>query len=117
MAYLFAVSKSHQSYFSRGRHLYSSSPYTRFSYTSANIKYGCKILVKPDSNFFEEEVKKPLKGGAPCTVSRNSLPLHVEVCYNDYDVIGAFASASILAGLAIVTLILKTALEWKQTSK
>jgi sulfate transport system permease protein len=47
----------------------------------------------------------------------NTLPLHVEVCYNDYDVIGAFASASILAGLAIVTLILKTALEWKQTSK
>ena len=47
----------------------------------------------------------------------NTLPLHVEVCYNDYDVIGAFASASILAGLAIVTLVLKTALEWKQASR
>jgi sulfate transport system permease protein len=47
----------------------------------------------------------------------NTLPLHVEVSYNDYDVVGAFASASILAALAIVTLILKTALEWKQTNR
>lgn len=44
----------------------------------------------------------------------NTLPLHVEVSYNDYDVVGAFASASILAGLAIVTLVLKSFLEWKQ---
>ncbi|MGZ8190240.1 MAG: sulfate ABC transporter permease subunit CysW [Methylococcaceae bacterium] len=47
----------------------------------------------------------------------NTLPLHVEVSYNEYDVVGAFASASILAGLAIVTLILKTALEWRQGKK
>jgi len=44
----------------------------------------------------------------------NTLPLHVEVSYNDYDIVGAFASASILAALAIVTLVLKTLLEWKQ---
>jgi sulfate/thiosulfate transport system permease protein len=44
----------------------------------------------------------------------NTLPLHVEVSYNDYDVVGAFASASILASLAVVTLILKTLLEWKR---
>lgn len=43
----------------------------------------------------------------------NTLPLHVEVSYNEYDFVGAFASASILAGLAVVTLILKSALEWK----
>ena len=47
----------------------------------------------------------------------NTLPLHVEVSYNDYDVVGAFASASILASLAIVTLVLKTLLEWKQSEK
>jgi sulfate transport system permease protein len=47
----------------------------------------------------------------------NTLPLHVEVSYNDYDVVGAFASASILASLAIVTLILKTLLEWKQGTR
>lgn len=45
----------------------------------------------------------------------NTLPLHVEVSYNDYDAVGAFASASILAGLAIVTLILKSILEWRQS--
>ena len=45
----------------------------------------------------------------------NTLPLHVEVSYNDYDSVGAFASASILAGLAVVTLILKSFLEWKQS--
>lgn len=44
----------------------------------------------------------------------NTLPLHVEVSYNDYETVNAYASASILAGLAIVTLILKTLLEWKQ---
>ncbi len=44
----------------------------------------------------------------------NTLPLHVEVSYNEYDFVAAFASASILAGLAIVTLILKSLLEWKQ---
>ena len=40
-----------------------------------------------------------------------TLPLHVEALYNEYDFVGAFAAASLLAGLAIVTLIAKTALE------
>ena len=44
----------------------------------------------------------------------NTLPLHVEVSYNEYDSVSAFAGASILAGLAVVTLVLKTFLEWKQ---
>lgn len=43
----------------------------------------------------------------------NTLPLHVEVSYNEYDSVAAFASASILAGLAIVTLVLKSFLEWR----
>ncbi|MCL7422925.1 MAG: sulfate ABC transporter permease subunit CysW [Methylobacter sp.] len=47
----------------------------------------------------------------------NTLPLHVEVSYNEYDFVGAFASASILAGLAIVTLVLKSALEWRQARR
>ncbi|MCQ9616122.1 sulfate ABC transporter permease subunit CysW [Paenalcaligenes niemegkensis] len=37
----------------------------------------------------------------------NTLPLHVEVEYNDYHTVGAFASASILALLALITLALK----------
>jgi sulfate/thiosulfate transport system permease protein len=44
----------------------------------------------------------------------NTLPLHVEVSYNEYDFVGAFASASVLASLAVLTLIVKTLLEWKQ---
>lgn len=47
----------------------------------------------------------------------NTLPLHVEVNYNEYNIVGAFAGASILAGLAVVTLVLKTALEWQQAKR
>ena len=41
----------------------------------------------------------------------NTLPLHVEALYNDYDFVGAFAAATLLAGLAVVTLVAKTVLE------
>jgi len=43
----------------------------------------------------------------------NTMPLQVEALYNDYDFIAAFAVASLLALLAIVTLALKSALEWR----
>jgi len=43
----------------------------------------------------------------------NTLPLQIEIAYNQYDTIGAFAAASVLAGLALVTLVLKTLLEWR----
>ncbi len=43
----------------------------------------------------------------------NTMPLHVEVLYNEYDFVGAFAVASLLAGLALVTLVVKTLLEWR----
>jgi len=43
--------------------------------------------------------------------------LHVEVNYNEYNIVGAFAGASILAGLAVVTLVLKTVLEWQQANR
>lgn len=41
----------------------------------------------------------------------NTLPLHIELLYHDYNAVGAFAAASILAVLAIVTLIAKVLLE------
>ena len=41
----------------------------------------------------------------------NTLPLHIEVLYNDYDMVGAFACAALLALLALVTLIAKAAME------
>src|SRR5690554_6279641 len=45
----------------------------------------------------------------------NTLPLHVELLYQDYNVVGAFASASLLAGIAILTLIAKAFVEWRQS--
>jgi sulfate transport system permease protein len=47
----------------------------------------------------------------------NTLPLQVEVLYNEYNFVAAFAVASLLAGLAIVTLILKSIVEWKSGRK
>lgn len=43
----------------------------------------------------------------------NTMPLQVEALYNDYDFAAAFAVASLLTVLALVTLALKTGLEWK----
>jgi sulfate transport system permease protein len=43
----------------------------------------------------------------------NTLPLHVEVLYNEYNHVAAFACASLLALLALITLVLKSFVEWK----
>jgi sulfate/thiosulfate transport system permease protein len=43
----------------------------------------------------------------------NTMPLHVEILYNEYNFAAAFAVASVLALLALVTLVLKTLVEWK----
>jgi sulfate transport system permease protein len=43
----------------------------------------------------------------------NTLPLHVEILYNEYNFAAAFAVASILAMLALVTLALKTFVEYR----
>ncbi|OSZ63440.1 sulfate ABC transporter permease subunit CysW [Hydrogenophaga sp. IBVHS2] len=43
----------------------------------------------------------------------NTMPLHVEVLYNEYQSVAAFAVASLLALLAIVTLVIKSVIEWR----
>lgn len=43
----------------------------------------------------------------------NTIPLHVEILYNDYNVVAAFSMASLLALLGLATLVAKTMLEWK----
>jgi sulfate transport system permease protein len=43
----------------------------------------------------------------------NTMPLHVEILYNEYNFVAAFAMASLLALLALVTLAAKTLLEWR----
>lgn len=47
----------------------------------------------------------------------NTLPLHVEILYNEYNFAAAFAVASLLAMLALVTLVLKTFVEWRLASE
>jgi sulfate transport system permease protein len=44
----------------------------------------------------------------------DTMPLHVEILYNDYEYTAAFAVASLLALLALLTLVAKSLLEWRQ---
>jgi len=46
----------------------------------------------------------------------NTMPLHVEILYNEYNFVAAFAVASLLALLALVTLALKSYIEWRGRS-
>ncbi len=43
----------------------------------------------------------------------NTMPLHVEILYNEYQSVSAFAVASLLALLALVTLVIKSVVEWR----
>jgi sulfate transport system permease protein len=43
----------------------------------------------------------------------DTLPLHIEILYNDYQFVAAFAVASLLAFLALMTLLVKSLVEWK----
>jgi sulfate/thiosulfate transport system permease protein len=43
----------------------------------------------------------------------NTMPLHVEILYNEYNFAAAFAVASLLALLALITLVIKITLEWR----
>jgi sulfate transport system permease protein len=43
----------------------------------------------------------------------NTLPLHVEILYNEYQFTAAFAVASLLTLLGLATLVIKSAIEWK----
>jgi sulfate transport system permease protein len=43
----------------------------------------------------------------------NTMPLHVEILYNEYESVAAFAVASLLALLALLTLAIKTAVQWR----
>jgi len=43
----------------------------------------------------------------------NTMPLHVEILYNEYNFVAAFAVASLLALLALLTLVLKSIVEWR----
>ena len=44
----------------------------------------------------------------------NTLSLHIELLYQDYNVVGSFAAASLLAGIALITIVVKSFVEWRQ---
>jgi sulfate transport system permease protein len=43
----------------------------------------------------------------------NTMPLQIQQLYDDYNFVGSFAVASLLTFLALVTLVLKSLIEWK----
>jgi sulfate transport system permease protein len=47
----------------------------------------------------------------------NTMPLQVEVLYNEYNITAAFAVASLLAVLSLITLLLKSVLQWKTSQQ
>ena len=47
----------------------------------------------------------------------NTMPLHVEILYNEYNFAAAFAVASLLAMLALITLGLKSLVEWRSAGE
>jgi sulfate transport system permease protein len=47
----------------------------------------------------------------------NTMPLHVEILYNEYQSVAAFAVASLLALLAVVTLLIKSVAEWRHENE
>jgi sulfate/thiosulfate transport system permease protein len=86
---------------------------TFFSVTLPNIKWGLLYGVLLCNARAMGEF------GAVAVVSghirglTNTMPLHVEILYNEYNFVAAFAVASLLAMLALVTLALKTFFEWR----
>jgi sulfate/thiosulfate transport system permease protein len=86
---------------------------TFFSVTLPNIKWGLLYGVLLCNARAMGEF------GAVAVVSghirglTNTMPLHVAILYNEYNFVAAFAVASLLAMLALVTLALKTFFEWR----
>jgi sulfate/thiosulfate transport system permease protein len=87
---------------------------TFFRVTLPNIKWGLLYgLILCDARAMGEF-------GAVSVVSghirglTNTLPLHVEILYNEYSFAASFAVASLLTLLALVTLVLKSLVEWQQ---
>jgi sulfate transport system permease protein len=86
---------------------------TFFSVTLPNIKWGLLYGVllcnaRAMGEFGAVSVVSGHIRGAT-----NTIPLHVEILYNEYNFVAAFAVASILTGLAVVTLLLKSLIEFK----
>jgi sulfate transport system permease protein len=86
---------------------------TFWSVTLPNIRYGLLFgVVLLNARAMGEFGAVSVVSGHVRGIT-NTLPLHIEILYNEYRTAAAFAAASLLALLALVTLAAKSALEWK----
>jgi sulfate transport system permease protein len=90
---------------------------TFFSVTLPNIKWGLfyGVLLCNARSMGEFGAVSVVSGHI--RGKTNTIPLHVEILYNEYNFVAAFAVASILTILALVTLLLKSAIEFKFASE
>jgi sulfate transport system permease protein len=87
---------------------------TFFRVTLPNIKWGLLYgLILCNARAMGEFGAVSVVSGH-IRVETNTLPLHVEILYNEYAFAASFAVASVLTLLALVTLALKTLVEWRQ---
>jgi sulfate/thiosulfate transport system permease protein len=90
---------------------------TFFSVTLPNVKWGLLYgVILCNARAMGEFGAVSVVSGHIRGVT-NTMPLHVEVLYNEYNFAAAFAVASLLALLAIVTLIAKATVEWHYRRK
>ena len=86
---------------------------TFFRVTLPNIKWGVLYgVILCNARAMGEFVAVSVVSGH-VRGSTNTIPLQVEILYNEYSYAAAFAVASLLALLALVTLVIKTVAEWK----
>lgn len=77
------------------------------------VALGIVVRLHPVQRSGDGGVRGGLGGIRPHPGRTNTLPLHIEVLYNEYEFQAAFAAASLLALLAIVTLVAKSIVEWR----
>jgi len=91
----------------------ASGPQTFFRVTFPNIKWGVLYgVILCNARAMGEFGAVSVVSGH-VRGSTNTIPLQVEILYNEYSYAAAFAVASLLALLALVTLAVKTVAEWK----
>ena len=84
-----------------------------FKITLPNIKWSLLYGVILASSRAVGEFGAVSVVSGPIRGQTNTLPLHVEILYNEYNFMAAFAAASLLTLLAVITLIAKKIVEWK----
>jgi sulfate/thiosulfate transport system permease protein len=87
---------------------------TFWKITLPNVKWGLLYgIILCNARAIGEFGAVSVVAGGHVRGQTNTVPLHIEILYNDYQFAAAFAVASLLAMLALVTLAAKSVVEWK----